>query len=218
MPYVAFPPDTVVLTKPTTDDLKSLAEKKPSSVTIFEYRFDSLKPLAVLAGVQVLKIQDSGTLRTLDGAAALAGINYLVISTPPTWDGTNRRIEVDSFKPLTSLTSLERLVLLGVRPKDLDLSPIASMTHLKDVDIGGVPEFTIEHYAKLSAALPNAEGRCLQPYFEIKGLVFCKKCRTGQVMLTGTAPRARKWMCPKCNAKKIAEHVRLWESLKEATN
>ena len=101
MPYAAFH-DTIVVTKPTLDDLRSLAEKKPPSVTIFEYPFDSLKPLAVLAGLEVLKIQDSGALRTLDGAAALNGIKNLVISTPPTWDGTSRKTEVDSFKPLTS--------------------------------------------------------------------------------------------------------------------
>jgi hypothetical protein len=217
MPYVAFPHDTSVVTKPTLDNLRELAANKPPSVTIFEYPFDSLKPLAVLAGVEVLKIQDSGALRTLDGAAALAGVKNLVISTPPTWDGTSRKIEIDSFKPLTALTSLERLILQSVRPNDLDLSSIAQMTHLKDVDIGGVPEFTIEHYARLAAALPNAEGRCLQPYFEIKNLAFCKKCKAGMVMLNGTPPRARKWMCPKCNEKKLAAHVRTWESFAKTT-
>ena len=170
MPYAAFPRDTIVVTKPTLDDLRSLAEKKPPSVTIFEYPFDSLKPLAVLAGLEVLKIQDSGALRTLDGAAALNGLKNLVISTPPTWDGTARKIEIDSFAPVAKLKSLERLILLGVRPKDLDLAPIMGMTHLEDLDIGGVPEFTIGHYARLAAALPNTEGRCLQPYFEIKNL------------------------------------------------
>ena len=88
------------------------------------------------------------------------------------------------------------------------------MTHLKDVDIGGVPEFTIEHYAQLSVALPNTEGRCLQPYFEIKNLAFCKKCKGGMVMLNSTPPRARTWLCPKCHDTKLAEHVRAWESFK----
>jgi len=216
MPYAAFDPGAIVLTRPSLADLAALAEKKPSSVIIFEYSFESLAPLAVLAGVEVLKLQDSGSLRRLDGVEALAGIKILVISTPPTWDGTSRKTEIDSFKPLRSLTSLERLILQSVRPKDLDLSTIARMTHLKDVDIGGVPEFTIEHYAKLAAALPNAEGRCLQPYFEIKNLAFCKKCKAGMVMLNGTPPRARKWLCPKCNQKKLAEHVRAWESFKNA--
>ena len=54
--------------------------------------------------------------------------------------------------------------------------------------------------------------------FEIKNLAFCKKCKGAMVMLNGTPPRARKWLCPKCNEKKLAEHVRLWESFKGAAS
>ena len=214
MPYAGYLDDAVVLTKPSTEQLRDLAAKKPRAVTIFEYPFDSLKPLAVLAGVEIIKIQDSGALRSLDGIAALPNIKNLVISTPPTWDGTARKTEIDSFAPIAKLTSLERLILHRVRPKDLDLTPIMGMTHLKYLDIGGVPEFTIAHYARLAVTLPNTEGRCLLPYFEIKGIGFCKKCKGQQVLLNGAPPKARKWLCPKCNEKKLAEHVRLWESLK----
>ena len=216
MPYAGFLDDAIVLTKPGVEDLGSLAARKPRAVTIFEYPFDSLKPLAVLAGVEILKIQDSGALRTLDGAKALVGVKNFVLSTPPTWDGTPRKIEVDSFRPLLALTSLERLLLLGVRPTDLDLSPIERMTHLKEVDIGGVPEFTVAHYARLAVALPHAEGRCLKPYFLIENLSFCKKCKAQRVLLNGTAKGARKWLCPKCNEKKLAQHVAAWEKLKAA--
>ena len=216
MPYAGFLDDAIVLTRPTTDDLRALAATRPRAVTIFEYPFESLAPLAVLAGVETMKLQDSGALRRLDGIEALADVKNLVISTPPTWDGTSRKIDVASLRPLTALTSLARLLLLGVRPADLDLAPIMGMTHLEAVDIGGVPEFTIAHYAKLAAALPHAEGRCLQPYFEIKNLSFCKKCKTPQVMLNATPPGARRWMCPQCNEKKIAEHVAKWEAAKRA--
>ena len=218
MPYAGFLDDAVVLTKPGVDDVRRLAENKPRAVTIFECPFDSLQPLAVLAGVETLKIQSPGALRTLDGAAALTTVKNLVISTPPTWDGTVRRIEVDSFAPLATLKSLERLILQGVRPKDLDLSAIARMTYLKEVDVGGVPEFTIEHYARLAAALPNAEGRCLKPYIVIAGVGFCKKCHAQQVLLNGSPPKARKWLCPKCHEAKIADHVRTSESFKSASS
>jgi hypothetical protein len=210
MPYAAFHPDTIVVTKPTPNDLLELAAKKPPSVTIFDYPFESLEPLGVLAGIEVLKMQ-GGQLRTLAGIEALTSLKNLVISTPPSWDGTSRKIEIDSLKRLLALTGLERLILQSVRPADLDLAPIARMTHLKDLDIGGVPEFTIAHYSRLAAALPDTEGRCLQPYFEIKNLSFCKKCKHAMVMLNGTAPRARKWLCPVCNKKKLDEHVRVWE-------
>jgi hypothetical protein len=216
MPYAAFHSDTVVVTRPTLDALRELAAKEPASVTIFEYPFDSFEPLGLLAGIEVLKMQDSGALRTLNGIEKLTTLKNFVLSTPPTWDGTNRKVEIDSFTLLTALTNLERLVLVSVRPKDLDLSPIERMTHLKELDVGGVPEFTIAHYARLAVALPATEGRCLQPYIVIKGVGYCKKCNAQQVMLIGTAPRARKWLCPACNKKKIDEHVAAWEAAKAA--
>jgi hypothetical protein len=216
MPYAGPLDDAVVLTRPGEGDLRVLAAKRPRAVTIFEYPFDSLTPLAVLAGVEVLKIQDSGALRSLDGAGALLGLQNLVISTPPAWDGSSRKIQVASLQPLQSLTSLERLLLLGVRPQDLDLSPIMRMTHLTEVDIGGVAEFTLEHYAKLAAALPHAEGRCLRPYYELKGVGFCKKCKGPQVLLNGAPPRTRKWLCPRCNQKPLEAHVAAWERARRA--
>jgi hypothetical protein len=216
MAYAGVLDDAVVLNRPSDGDIRLLAAKKPRAVTIFEYPFDSLAPMAPLAGIEVLKIQDSGALRSLDGAGAIYGVKQLVVGTPPTWDGTGRRTEVDSFRPLQALSSLERLLLLGVRPKDLDLTPIMQMTHLREVDIGGVPEFTIVHYARLAAALPHAEGRCLQPFFEITGVGFCRKCKRQQVLLNGTPPRARKWLCPVCNRKKLDEHLAAWKAARRA--
>ncbi len=119
---------------------------------------------------------------------------------------------------LAGLKRLERLILAGVRPQDLDLSPIAAMTHLHEVDISGVPEFTVEHYARLAAALPIAEGRCLQPYNKLDGIGSCSKCNGRMVVLTGAPPRARKGLCPVCNDKKVAEHVAVWQGFKKAAS
>jgi hypothetical protein len=220
MPYAAFYPDTTVLTKPSVEALQKLADATPPppNLTIFEYPFASIEPLSVFPNLEVLKIQSTGALRTLTGIGALTKLKQVVISTPPTWDGTKKKVEVDSFAPLADVKSLERLILLGVRPADLDLAPIMRMTHLKDFDIGGVPEFTIEHYARLAAALPTTEGRGLVPYVEIKGVGFCKKCKGQQVLLNGAPHRGRKWVCPKCDAKKLAEHVQAWETAKAKTD
>jgi ribosomal protein S27AE len=103
--------------------------------------------------------------------------------------------------------------LLGVRPRDLDLSPLARMRHLREIEVSGVPDFTVEHYARLAMALPETAGRCLQPYVEIPGVGACGKCGGRSVLLNGTPPRARKWVCPKCNPKLLAAHVERWEAL-----
>lgn len=116
-------------------------------------------------------------LASLDGIETLQQLHELVLSTSTGAAGSRRLIHVPSFTPLERLQNLQRLVLDEVRPKDLDLSAITRMTQLREVDIGGVPEFGVEAYAHLALALPHAKGRCLQPYFTIRGVGFCKKCK-----------------------------------------
>ena len=213
MPYAALLEDGEVLKRPTRDVLGQLAEKSPRSVMIFDYEPDSLEPLAMLTHLESLKINNPMNLERLTGVGALTELRVLVLAPPMS---AKRRIEVESYQPLTALAKLERLMLHWVRPRDLDLAPIAGMRHLRELEVTGVPEFTIEHYARLSAALPTTTGRCLQPYFQIQGVGLCRRCRGRTVLLTGAPKRARHWLCPTCNRTKLAEHVQRWEELKAA--
>lgn len=214
MPYAALLEDGEVLTKPTREALGQLAALAPRSLMIFDYEFDSLQPLARFAALESLKISNPMRLSSLSGAAQLDELRVLVLAPPHSWDGSGRCIEVESYRPLAGLTKLERLVLHAVRPQDRDLSPIAGMRHLRELELHGVPEFTVEHYARLAAALPTTAGSCLQPYVQLQGIGFCGKCSGRTVLLTGAPKRARKWLCPTCNRAKLAEHVALWETFK----
>jgi hypothetical protein len=214
MPYAAFDPDCHVLHDPKPADLERAArEITLPGLLIFGYAFESLRALGAFRELQVLKIRGARKLATLDGAEDLHALRVLVLATTPGSDASSQCIEVQSLAPLERLPRLERLLLLGVRPRDLDLSPVMRMQRLGEVEVSGVPEFTIEHYARLAAALPATTGRCLQPYVEIPGVGICRKCKGRQVLLTGAPPRARKWMCPKCNEKLLAAHVRKWEAV-----
>jgi hypothetical protein len=212
--YAAVLDDCHAVTRPTTADLTALAGTHGGRrLVIFEYPWSSFEPVATaLPELEILKVQSAGTLQRLTGLDPLPALRVLVVSPPPSWDSGNRRIEVESYAPLASLTGLERLVLVGVRPRDLDLAPLRAMTHLKALEVSGVPEFTLEHYASLAAALPRAVGRCLQPYVAIEGIGRCKQCDGRMVLLTAAPPRARKWLCPKCNEKKLAEYVAAWDA------
>jgi hypothetical protein len=139
-----------------------------------------------------------------------------MLSTPTGSDGSGRVIEVPSYSALTSLTALERLMLLGVRPADLDLSSIAAMRHLHEVEISGVKEFTLEQFAGLAAALPHARGRTLQPCAHIPGWTPCQRCGGEVVLLKGAPPRARKFLCRTCHASLLAAHVAKWTAARDA--
>ena len=70
-----------------------------------------------------------------------------------------------------------------------------------------------EAYARLSTALPDTSGRCLAPCVTIPGVGRCRKCNGQQVLLVGTPPRARRWVCPSCNEKPFKAHLARWEQL-----
>ena len=215
MPYAALHPNYDVLKAPETEDLARVAaDPKFPGLMIFGYRFESLRDLKPLsAHLRALKISGAPHLTSLDGIQDLPKLQEFVLSTSTGSAGSGRAIAVRSFAPLEGLPDLVRLVLQEVRPEELDLSPIMRMTQLQEVDIGGVPEFQIEHYAHLARALPHARGRCLSPYVTIQGVGRCSKCNGQSVLLNGSAPRARKWVCPKCNSKLLATHVARWEGL-----
>jgi hypothetical protein len=214
MPYAALNPECEVLNNPDLGDLERVAATSGlPGLIIFGYPFETLEQLSVLSRLQILKIQGAPKLRGLQGTEYLSGLREFVLSTPTGSDGSRKFIGIGSLAPLERLSNLERLILLHVRPKDLDLSPVMRMQHLVELDIGGVPEFTLEHYAKLALALPKTKGRCLQPFISIPGVGRCGKCQGPCVLLNGTAPRARKWVCPKCNAKLLGAHIARWEEL-----
>jgi hypothetical protein len=215
-PYIVPAHDGETLENPSIDELRALAPRAPRGLIIFDYSFESLEPLAPFPALETLKIQTAGKLTSLDGLPVLAALRTLLIAPPPSWDGSSRRIEVESYAPIASLRRLESLSLLRVRPRDDDLSPIASMRHLKTLDLAGVPEFTVERLARLSLELPHTQGRCLRPYFTIEGVGFCARCRGQKVMLTGAPPRGRRWLCPRCDEKALAKHVRKWNEIARA--
>ena len=215
MPYAAFDPDCDVLTAADSHDLARIAaESEKPGLIVFGWRFSNLRQAAVLpTRIRTLKISGAPSLTSLDGIQALQELREFVLMTPTGSSGARRLIKVASFAPLERLAHLERLLIHEVRPDDLDLSPIARMTELRDVDISGVPEFGIEEYARLAVALPSAKGRCLQPYFTIKGVGYCKKCKGQMVLLVGAPPRSRRFLCPQANQKLLAAHVAKWEQV-----
>jgi hypothetical protein len=214
MPYAAFTGDCHVLQKPTLETLQgAAADPGIRGLMIFGYAFPSLEALSGFSALEVLKIQGAPQLTSLEGTETLSALREFVLTTPTGSDGSGRHIAIESFAPLERLGSLRRLILLHVRPRDLDLSAIMRMSQLEDVDIGGVPELTVEDFARLAMALPGASGRCLAPYCVIAGIGRCGKCGGQQALLVGAPPRARKWVCPACNPKLLAAHVGRWEAV-----
>jgi hypothetical protein len=188
----------------TTADLYAVAARPDvTRVKIFGLK-ERVGPLTMLASLRELDLTDPSTLDGLDELqqlesltlyafpritslepiGALTNLKKLVLSTPPGYDAARKCYEVDSLEPLARLSDLESLTMRGIAPKSGRLDPIRRLTHLRRVDITHVYMFGLEDYAQLAAALPAAEGHCLQPVFEAAWAGACPQCGRPRVVLT----------------------------------
>jgi ribosomal protein S27AE len=198
-----------VLQSPDRAELQRLAEQDaPQGLVIRDYAHPTLHPLAGFGALEILRIEGAPRLAELAGTEALQALRELEIDS-----ASEDAIEVGSLKPLERLTRAERIVLCGVRPRDLDLSPLTRMQQLRELELSDIGDTTVEDYARLAVALPNTSGRCLAPFFENDGIRECRKCRGRQVELNGVPRGAKNRLCPRCNSKLLAAHVARWEAV-----
>jgi hypothetical protein len=190
----------------------------------------NLGPLATLTSLRHVELTDPHVLDGLDGmqqieslmlyafpritsldaVGTLTNLKTLTLSTPPGYDASRTCYEVDSFEPLARLANLEALTLRGIVPKTGGLEPIRRLTSLRRIDITHVYAFGLEEYARLAAALPLAEGHCLQPVFEAAWAGACPRCGSPRVALTAPPPRTPKTACPICDRERIERHLTAW--------
>jgi hypothetical protein len=176
MPYAFLDPSLHAVQSPTVEALARLAaEAPPPGLLIQDYRLPTFEPLLGFPDLRRLKISGAPKVSDLSPLGRLTALGELVLGTPTGSSGSGRVIDVASFAPLEALHGLERLVLMGVRPRDLDLAPIARMRQLKELDIDGVKEFGLAHYARLAAALLDTTGRTLVRRF------LCVSCQAGLI-------------------------------------
>jgi hypothetical protein len=202
-------------------------------VRLVEPRITSLAPLKHLPNLQALSLEDPPDLHGLEGLknlrcltmrhfrrissfspmADLSELRALSFSTIPSWDASRRCLQVQSFEPLRNAVALESLALMGVWPLDGKLDALHGLAKLQFLHISHAYGFSLEQYAALRRALPDARGHCLEPYFPLPQLhLHCKRCEEELVFLTGPRPRTPRQLCPKCHAHKLEEHVRRWNA------
>ena len=212
-------------------DLYAVAARPDvTRVRIFALK-QNLSPLAMLTSLQHLELTDPHVLdgleslqqieslmlyafpriTSLEPVGALTNLKKLMLSTPPGYDASRKCYEVESFEPLAQLTTLETLTMRGIVPKTGGLEPIGRLTNLRRVDITHVYTFGLEDYARLAAALPHAEGHCLQAVYEAAWAGACPRCGGARVALTAPPPRTPKTACPICDRERIERHLAAWD-------
>ncbi len=166
----------------------------------------SLEPLYKVPNLERLILHHVPMLYSLDPITVLVELKDLLIENSP--GSVTKLHELDSLLPLVSLRSLERLELRGIRVREQGLRPLENMTWLQTLVVNN--HFEIEEFARLAAALPKAQGFCLQP--SAPSGIQCERCQAEKVMLIGrTRPQ---FACPQCQTKHVTKHIAAFSKFK----
>ncbi|MCB0318445.1 MAG: hypothetical protein KDD56_06785, partial [Bdellovibrionales bacterium] len=178
-------------------------------------KLNTLEGLEKLTSLETLILEHIPKVHSLEVLSQLPQLKRLVIHSSSSSD---KHLLFDSFEPLSHLPSLEVLDLAGVVSADGSLFSLGKLQTLKQLYLGNL--FSIEEVARLAGCFPHLDAECLEPYSAGQGglgAMKCKKCRTSQIMLNGKrGKKSRLFVCPKCQADVVAEHVALFRELQTA--
>jgi hypothetical protein len=172
-------------------------------------RAPDMTPLARMPKLRVLQL--SG--RAVDRFHDIATCQQLIGLHVP-GGGPGATIGVESLAPVANLARLRVLRLGLTRVRDKSLRPLAHLKALRTLDVGD-RRFPLEELAWLAATVTWLDHDIRSPFERDPASAFllarCRKCNE-ECRVATRGPR-RRWLCPTCQPKKVAEYVASWEML-----
>jgi hypothetical protein len=173
----------------------------------------SLRPLAALEDLKSLSISETRPVSSLEDLGPLRSLRCLEVNGE-----MYRDLKLPTLDPLRHLVSLRSLVLQNVSVGDRSLAPISELR----LSFLFVPnKFSTEEFARLAAALPDAQFVAFTGFFTgdpdhpDRALAGnCPRCDGGMVTTTG---RPTKRLCPACDRDKVEKHRARWRALIQAS-
>jgi hypothetical protein len=130
--------------------LQSLAEfANLRALKIATFPDASLEFISELKQLEWLSILHLPKITNLNPLSSMATLRYVELQTLPSWDISRKRTTVDTLVPLTRLSALEHLSLLGVVSKAKSLSEIEACTSLRSAKFFGYPKQEIDRFFSL---------------------------------------------------------------------
>jgi hypothetical protein len=145
-----------------------------SSLCVWHCKYKTLEPIAEFENLRALKIATfpdesfellSGLrqlewlsvlhlprVKDLDAICRIKSLRFLELKTLPSWDSSRKRTVVQSIEPLSKLSKLEHISLLGVVPADMSLTPLERCKRLKTARFQGYPEQEVKLFLQASKA------------------------------------------------------------------
>ncbi|MET0333566.1 MAG: hypothetical protein ABW190_04795 [Rhizobacter sp.] len=133
--------------------LKPIADfKNLKALKIASFPDSSFDDLGKLAKLEWLSVQHIPKVGVLDGLARLKNLRYLQLQTLPSWDASRKRTVVESLEPLSTLSELVHISLIGVVPPNPSLAALEKCSRLKSARFHGYPAEEVERFFTASGA------------------------------------------------------------------
>ena len=108
-----------------------------------------------------LAVRDYSKISDLSKLAEATQIKSLSLD-----GGIDKKLKVDSLKPLSKLTQLEYLRLTNIKVANESLVPLSNLRNLKILELSN--QFPTKEYASLSVKLVKTECSMFRPYHEVE--------------------------------------------------
>jgi hypothetical protein len=145
---------------------------KVSTLCVWHCKYETLEAVAEFENLQVLKIASFPDIsfeflanlsqlkwlsvlhlpkvQDLEAISRITSLRFLELQTLPSWDSSRKRTLVQSLVPLSKLSNLEHISLLGVVSKDMSLVPLERCKRLKTARFHGYPSQEVERFFQKS--------------------------------------------------------------------
>ena len=157
-------------------------------------KVESLSPVFRMVWLKRLFVSDFPSLRSIEGIDSLQELHYLYLSGNR--GSLHPALRLASLKPIARLAKLETLSVFNVKLEDDDVTPIASLSNLRDLTISS--RFERKQLAFLANRLNPQLAQPITAYSEVN--LVCKECGGPLYVFVG---RRMPILCKTCKMEKF---------------
>ena len=116
------------------------------SLVIATFPDASLDLLSGLCSLRYLKIVHIPKVTNLSALENMGSLEYLSLSTLPSWDASGKTTVIDSLLPISKLKNLKGIELFGVCTSDKGLSDLEQCSNLQTAKFSKYPKYHVDGF------------------------------------------------------------------------